>query len=60
MRPPLLDVELVELALQMPPELAFGGINRSLARDSVAADVPGCCPPGGARRATCGRSTTRR
>ena len=40
MRPPLLDVDLVELALQMPPELGYGGINRSLARDSVAGDVP--------------------
>ena len=40
MRPPLLDVDLVELALQIPPELGFGGINRSLARDSVAGDVP--------------------
>ena len=40
MRPPLLDVELVELALKLPPELAFGGMNRSLARDSVSADVP--------------------
>ncbi len=40
MRPPLLDVDLVELALQMPPELGYGGINRSLARDSVTADVP--------------------
>jgi hypothetical protein len=40
MRPPLLDVDLVELALQIPPELGYGGINRSLARDSVAADLP--------------------
>jgi len=40
MRPPLLDVELVELALRIPPELGYGGINRSLARDSVAGDVP--------------------
>jgi asparagine synthase (glutamine-hydrolysing) len=40
MRPPLLDVDLVELALQIPPQLAYGGINRSLARDAVAADLP--------------------
>jgi asparagine synthase (glutamine-hydrolysing) len=40
MRPPLLDVDLVELSLQLPPELAYGGINRSLARDSVAGDLP--------------------
>jgi asparagine synthase (glutamine-hydrolysing) len=40
MRPPLLDVDLVELSLQMPPELAYGGINRSLARESVAGDLP--------------------
>lgn len=40
MRPPLLDVDLVELALRMSPELGFGGINRSLARESVAGDLP--------------------
>jgi asparagine synthase (glutamine-hydrolysing) len=40
MRPPLLDVDLVELALTIPPELAYGGINRSLARESVAGDLP--------------------
>jgi asparagine synthase (glutamine-hydrolysing) len=40
MRPALLDPDLVELALQIPPELAFGGNNRSLARDSVAGDLP--------------------
>jgi asparagine synthase (glutamine-hydrolysing) len=40
MRPPLLDVDLVELALQLPPELGYGGINRSLARECVAGDVP--------------------
>jgi asparagine synthase (glutamine-hydrolysing) len=40
MRPPLLDVDLVELALRIPPELHYGGINRSLARDSVAGDLP--------------------
>jgi asparagine synthase (glutamine-hydrolysing) len=40
MRPPLLDPDLVELSLRLPPELAYGGVNRSLARDSVARDVP--------------------
>jgi asparagine synthase (glutamine-hydrolysing) len=40
MRPPLLDVDLVDLSLQLPPELAYGGINRSFARDSVAGDLP--------------------
>jgi asparagine synthase (glutamine-hydrolysing) len=40
MRPPLLDVDLTELALRIPPGLAYGGINRSLARDSVAGEVP--------------------
>jgi asparagine synthetase B (glutamine-hydrolysing) len=40
MRPPLFDVNLTELALRIPPELGFGGVNRALARDSVAGDVP--------------------
>ena len=40
MRPPLLDVDLVEFVLQMPPELAYGGMNRSFARDSVVGELP--------------------
>ena len=39
-RPPLFDVDLVEFALRLPPELGYGGMNRSLARDSVARDLP--------------------
>lgn len=40
MRPPLFDVDLAELALRLPPELGYGGINRSLARQSVHGDLP--------------------
>jgi len=39
-RPPLLDVELVELALRLPPEFRFGGMNRAFARESVKDDIP--------------------
>jgi hypothetical protein len=40
MRPPLIDVDLMEHALTLPPDVAFGGINRALARESVAGEVP--------------------
>jgi asparagine synthase (glutamine-hydrolysing) len=40
MRPPLFDVDLIEFALQIPPQFGYGGINRSIARESVAGDMP--------------------
>jgi asparagine synthase (glutamine-hydrolysing) len=40
MRLPLLDPDLAEFVVRLPPELGFGGMNRWLARDSVRGDVP--------------------
>jgi hypothetical protein len=40
MRVPLLDPDLSEFVLRLPPELGFGGMNRWLARGSVRRDVP--------------------
>ncbi len=39
-RPPLLDVDLVEFVLTLPPECALGDVDRALGRESVRGLVP--------------------